>query len=50
VEHVVDIVRNGTVFYQRWGWWPMANWLIAFEQRGLITRDSSGRPSVSYQP
>ena len=22
------------------GWWPMSNWLDAFEQRGLIVRDS----------
>jgi GT2 family glycosyltransferase len=50
VEHVVDIVRNATVFYQRWGWWPMSHWLNAFEQRGLITRDSSGRPIASCYP
>jgi GT2 family glycosyltransferase len=46
VEHVDDIVRNATVFYQRWGWWPMANWLNAFEQRGLIKLDSQSRPIV----
>jgi GT2 family glycosyltransferase len=39
VEHLHDIVRNATLFYQRWGWWPMPNWLNAFERRGLITRE-----------
>jgi len=46
VEHVHDIVRNATIFHQRWGWWPMSNWLDAFEQRGLITRDRACRPAV----
>ena len=46
VEHLHDIVRNATIFHQRWGWWPMPNWLDAFEQRGLITRDNDCRPTV----
>jgi GT2 family glycosyltransferase len=46
VEHVHDIVRNANIFHQRWGWWPMSNWLNAFEQRGLITRDRECRPAV----
>ncbi|MDT5050242.1 MAG: hypothetical protein QOG75_6146 [Mycobacterium sp.] len=46
VEHVHDIVRNANIFHQRWGWWPMSNWLKAFEQRGLITRDRECRPAV----
>jgi GT2 family glycosyltransferase len=46
VEHVHDIVRNATIFHQRWGWWPMANWLDAFERRGLITCDRAGPPAV----
>jgi hypothetical protein len=37
---------TGTVFYQRWGWCPMSNWLDTFEQRGLIVRDSECRPTV----
>ena len=48
VEHLHDIVRNATIFHQRWGWWPMSNWLDAFEQRGLIVRDSErGQPCCS---
>jgi GT2 family glycosyltransferase len=46
VEHVDDIVRNAAVFHRRWGWWPMSNWLIAFEQRGLIQRDGECRLKV----
>jgi hypothetical protein len=36
VQHLHDIIRNASVFYQRWGWWPMSGWLIEFERRGLI--------------
>lgn len=39
VEHLDDILRNGAVFEQRWGWWPMRGWLEAFEARGLIRFD-----------
>ena len=46
VEHLHDIVRNARIFQERWGWWPMSNWLDAFEQRGLIVRDSECRPTV----
>ncbi|GMA21078.1 hypothetical protein GCM10025862_30990 [Arsenicicoccus piscis] len=35
-EHVADIVRNATVFHQRWGVWPMEGWLAAFEREGLV--------------
>ena len=46
VEHLHDIVRNARIFQERWGWWPMSNWLDAFEQRGLVVRDSECRPTV----
>jgi GT2 family glycosyltransferase len=45
-EHVHDIVRNAGIFHARWGWWPMEGWLMAFEERGIITRDADGRPTV----
>lgn len=40
-----DVIRfpdraNATIFHQRWGWWPMRDWLDSFEQQGLIARDS----------
>jgi GT2 family glycosyltransferase len=45
VEHVDDIVRNATLFHERWGRWPMEGWLDAFEERGLVRR----RPDGSYE-
>lgn len=44
VQHLEDVVRNATVFHRRWGWWPMAGWLEAFEARGLIVRADDGSP------
>ena len=38
VEHLDDILRNGRVFRDRWGSWPMRGWLEAFERRGLVSR------------
>jgi N-acetylglucosaminyl-diphospho-decaprenol L-rhamnosyltransferase len=38
VQHVADVVRNGRLFRDRWGWWPMGGWLEAFEARGLVRR------------
>lgn len=42
VQHLHDILRNGAVFYERWGRWPMLGWLEAFEARGLVERDGDG--------
>jgi len=36
LEHVEDIVRNGRIFHDRWGWWPMEGWLTELERRGLV--------------
>ncbi|MDT5066318.1 MAG: hypothetical protein QOK02_2473 [Mycobacterium sp.] len=47
VEHLADIVRNATLFYQRWGWWPMTGWLDQFEELALIYRDQQGRPHLT---
>lgn len=38
VRHLDDILRNGAVFHRRWGRWPMAGWLRAFEELGLVER------------
>ena len=45
VAHLVDIVRNASIFADRWGWWPMEGWLDEFVRRGLIRWDG---PSQSY--
>jgi GT2 family glycosyltransferase len=34
-DRVEDVVRNATLFHDRWGTWPMTGWLRAFEERGL---------------
>jgi hypothetical protein len=39
LQHLDDILRNGRIFRDRWGWWPMHTWLHRFEQLGLITHD-----------
>ncbi len=41
-EHLVEILENARVFAARWGWWPMAGWLSAFEEAGLIELDETG--------
>lgn len=41
-QHVDDVVRNATLFHDRWGKWPMTGWLEAFEAEGLVQR-SAGR-------
>lgn len=45
-EHLQDIVMNANTFHRRWGWWPMQGWLDAFEAKGLISRDPTGRPEI----
>ena len=41
VEHLDAILRNGRLFAQRWGWWPMSGWLEAFADRGLVRLDDT---------
>jgi GT2 family glycosyltransferase len=36
MEHLVEIVANARIFYQRWGWWPMEGWLHAFSEQGMV--------------
>ncbi len=42
VQHLDDILRNGRVFAERWGWWPMEGWLTEFAERGLVRADEQG--------
>ena len=46
-RHLDDILRNGALFAERWGWWPMGGWLDGFEQLGLIERDGEGYRRVA---
>ncbi|WP_423922526.1 glycosyltransferase family 2 protein [Frigoribacterium sp. 2-23] len=41
-QHLHDIVRNGGLFAERWGVWPMEGWLEAFELAGAVRRDADG--------
>lgn len=47
VEHVEDIVRNATIFHDRWGTWPMQGWLDEFLALGLVARLPGGAYAVS---
>ena len=33
VEHLVDIVRNASIYWRRWHEWPMSGWLDEFERQ-----------------
>ncbi|MET2011213.1 galactosyltransferase-related protein [Microbacterium chocolatum] len=41
-RHLDDILRNGRIFADRWGTWPMDGWLAAFASAGAIERDGDG--------
>lgn len=43
LQHLEPIVRNASIFFDRWGWWPMGGWLEAFAELGLAERDGTGR-------
>ena len=36
VEHLDDLLRNGAVFAERWGWWPMQGWFAQLAALGLV--------------
>ena len=42
VQHLDDILRNGAVFAERWGRWPMGGWLEEFRNRGLVEQVADG--------
>jgi GT2 family glycosyltransferase len=42
VRHLDAILRNGAIFAERWGWWPMSGWLDAFAEQGLVHRTADG--------
>lgn len=42
VGHLDDILRNGRIFADRWGRWPMEGWLRQFEAMGLVRRVDGG--------
>ena len=36
VEHLDDILRNGRLYRERWGEWPMRGWLDELARQGLV--------------
>ena len=40
--HRADILRNGALFADRWGWWPMGGWLDELAALGLARRTPDG--------
>ena len=42
VQHLEDILRNGAIFAERWGRWPMGGWLAEFQAQGLVERTPDG--------
>jgi GT2 family glycosyltransferase len=42
VEHLDDIIRNATIFHERWGRWPMHGWLKQFRDADLAHVDETG--------
>ncbi len=42
VEHLDDLLRNGAVFAERWGWWPMQGWFEQLAARGLVEPADAG--------
>jgi N-acetylglucosaminyl-diphospho-decaprenol L-rhamnosyltransferase len=41
-QHLDDILRNGRLFADRWGFWPMQGWLDAFASAGAIESTPQG--------
>jgi N-acetylglucosaminyl-diphospho-decaprenol L-rhamnosyltransferase len=41
-QHLDDILRNGRLYAERWGRWPMDGWLHGFADEGLIGRVGDG--------
>jgi N-acetylglucosaminyl-diphospho-decaprenol L-rhamnosyltransferase len=41
-QHLDDILRNGRLFADRWGEWPMEGWLREFEAAGAVERRDDG--------
>jgi N-acetylglucosaminyl-diphospho-decaprenol L-rhamnosyltransferase len=41
-QHLDDVLRNGRLFADRWGSWPMEGWLEQFEAAGAVVRRDGG--------
>lgn len=50
LQHFQDIVKNATVFYRKWGWWPMEKWLQQFTEAGYIRWSATSASIVIIEP
>ncbi|MBT2473556.1 glycosyltransferase family 2 protein [Microbacterium sp. ISL-103] len=41
-RHLDDILRNGALFAERWGEWPMGGWIDAFVEGGAVEPHGDG--------
>lgn len=41
-RHLDDILRNGALFAERWGEWPMRGWIDAFVDAGAVEAHDGG--------
>lgn len=41
-RHLDDILRNGALFAERWGEWPMGGWIDAFVAGGAVEKVDGG--------
>ena len=50
VQHLDDILRNATLYRQRWGVWPMEGWLEEFARLGLVRWDGDVLEKLERHP
>lgn len=46
-RHLDDILRNGALFAERWGEWPMGGWIDAFIEGGAVEAHENGYRRVT---
>jgi hypothetical protein len=46
-RHLDDILRNGALFAERWGEWPMGGWIDAFIEGGVVEAHGDGYRRVT---
>lgn len=39
INHLFDIVNNASLYRQKWGFYPIQNWLEEFAREGLVNED-----------
>jgi GT2 family glycosyltransferase len=47
VQHLDDILVNGELFAEAWGWWPMQGWLDHWLAQGVIERSGTSYRRVA---